>query len=155
MKEIFDDYINKNVTKYRLNSSIKEWYIANKWLILFFLLFPLAMDLLFGTFMFNSIVKSIIILIIGSIWVYLKYLFVKLVLVLHEKPLKPWKYNLYNSITWGLFVAVLAIPSTGSDYSEGNFLLNWLIIFVIGALFSLLFTSLEMDRLRLYLDKHK
>ncbi|WP_125767981.1 hypothetical protein [Companilactobacillus furfuricola] len=155
MKEIFDDYINKNVTKYRLNPNIKSWYIANKWLMIFFLLFPLIMDLLFGTFMINSIVKSIIILIIGSIWVYLKYLFVKRVLVLHEKPLKPWKYNLYNAVIWGLFVAVLAIPSSGSDYAGGNFLINWLTIFIIGALFSLLFTSLEMDRFRLYLNKHK
>ncbi|MQS51675.1 hypothetical protein [Companilactobacillus mishanensis] len=155
MNEIFDDYIQKSVTKFRLNKRIKDYFYANKWLLAFFLAFPLLMDLFFGTFSFFSLVKTIFILISGFVWVYLKYLFVKNVLVNKDNQLQPWKYNLWNAGIWGFVITLLAIPSQGHEPVDFSFLINIIVVFIIGGLFSLLFTSLEMPRIKNYLGNEK
>ncbi|MCH4008266.1 hypothetical protein [Companilactobacillus sp.] len=153
MTEIFDDYIHKSVTKYRLNTKLSDWYLANKWPLIVFFIFPIILDLIFNTFAVFSIIKGIIILIIISVWVYLKYLFIKHVLVDRDKLIKPWKYNLYNALLWGLIIAILAIPSTLQDTFNGSFILNLVIVYIFGGLFSLIFTSLEIPRFRIYLNE--
>jgi hypothetical protein len=155
LKELFDDNIQRNVNKYRLNKNLKDWYIANKWFLICFFAFPIIMDLIFQTFGGFSLVKGIIILLFGAAWIYFKYFFSKHVLVDQDIPLYPWKYNLYNALLWGLVIAFLAIPSTDNDSINGIFFLNILIVFIIGGLFSLLFSSLEIPRIKLYLADHK
>lgn len=155
MLEIFDDYIKKNVTRYRLYKKLPEWYAINKWVLIFFFAFPMVMDLLFSTFSLLSIFKAIIILVIVAIWVDLKYRFVKHVLVDQDRVFKAWKYNSYISLVWGLVITCLAMPSSNHENLNGNFALNLLIIFIVGMLFTFLFTSQEVGRIKLYLAKHK
>ena len=133
---------------------MRDWYVANKIFLIFFFLFPIVMDLLFGTFSIFSIIKGMLILLIGSGWIYLKYIFTKHILVDQDKQLKSWSYNLYNSLIWGLIITFLAIPSTDHDIINGEFFINILIVYILGGLFSLLFTSLEIPRLRIYLENN-
>lgn len=155
MQDILDDYIRKNITKYRLNKKIKDWYLANKWILVFFFIFPLVMDLIFRTFSTFSLVKSVMILLIEAFWIYLKYFFIKTVLVEKKIVFSTWKYNLVNALIWGLIITFLAIPSEELNYVAGNFFINLIVVYIFGGLFSLLFTGLEVPRIKAYLHETK